>query len=71
MDKLKIQGGHSLHGEVTISGAKNAALPELCAALLTASPIRLDNVPHLDDVNTMFKLIANMGAKIERQETQC
>ncbi len=68
MDKLKIQGGHSLHGEVTISGAKNAALPELCAALLTASPIRLDNVPHLDDVNTMFKLIANMGAKIERQE---
>lgn len=67
MDKLKIQGGRPLHGEVTISGAKNAALPELCAALLTASPIQLDNVPRLDDVNTMFKLISNMGAKIERQ----
>jgi UDP-N-acetylglucosamine 1-carboxyvinyltransferase len=67
MDKLKIQGGRPLHGEVTISGAKNAALPELCAALLTASPVHLDNVPRLDDVNTMFKLISNMGAKIERQ----
>lgn len=68
MDKLKIQGGRSLNGEVTISGAKNAALPELCAALLTESPVRLDNVPRLDDINTMFKLISNMGAKIERQD---
>ena len=50
-----------MHGEVLISGAKNAALPELCAALLTADPVVLHNVPRLQDVSTMLKLIGNMG----------
>ena len=66
MHKLLIRGGLPLHGEVTISGAKNAALPELCAALLTADPVTLTNVPHLQDVLTMQQLIANMGVAIER-----
>ena len=66
MHKLLIRGGRPLHGDVTISGAKNAALPELCAALLTADPVTLTNVPHLQDVLTMQQLIANMGVAIER-----
>ncbi|HVZ44615.1 MAG TPA: UDP-N-acetylglucosamine 1-carboxyvinyltransferase [Ramlibacter sp.] len=61
MDKLLIRGGRELHGEVRISGAKNAALPELCAALLTEEPMTLENVPRLQDVVTMLKLIRNMG----------
>jgi UDP-N-acetylglucosamine 1-carboxyvinyltransferase len=61
MDKLMITGGKSLHGTVAISGAKNAALPELCAALLTADEVTLTNVPRLQDVSTMLKLIRNMG----------
>lgn len=61
MDKLLIRGGRELHGEVPISGAKNAALPELCAALLTDQPVTLENVPRLQDVVTMLKLIRNMG----------
>jgi UDP-N-acetylglucosamine 1-carboxyvinyltransferase len=66
MDKLLIRGGRQLHGEVRISGAKNAALPELCATLLTADPVVLSNVPRLQDVSTMLKLIRNMGVGIER-----
>ena len=66
MDKLIITGGAELHGEVVISGAKNAALPELCAALLSAEPVRLLNVPKLEDVSTMLKLIRNMGVTAER-----
>ncbi|MFZ2739577.1 MAG: UDP-N-acetylglucosamine 1-carboxyvinyltransferase [Burkholderiaceae bacterium] len=66
MDKLLIRGGQQLHGEVGISGAKNAALPELCASLLTADPVTLLNVPRLQDVSTMLKLIRNMGVEIER-----
>jgi UDP-N-acetylglucosamine 1-carboxyvinyltransferase len=66
MDKLLIRGGRQLHGEVRISGAKNAALPELCAALLTAEPVTLHNVPRLQDVATMLKLIRNMGVSAER-----
>ncbi len=66
MDKLLIRGGRTLHGEVQISGAKNAALPELCACLLTAEPVTLINVPRLQDVSTMQKLIRNMGASVER-----
>ncbi|MEA3395538.1 MAG: UDP-N-acetylglucosamine 1-carboxyvinyltransferase [Pseudomonadota bacterium] len=65
MDKLLIRGGRELRGEVLISGAKNAALPELCAALLTAQPVTLRNVPRLQDVATMLKLIRNMGVKAE------
>ena len=66
MDKLLIKGGKSLSGTVDISGAKNAALPELCAALLTADPVTLGNVPRLQDVATMLKLIRNMGVRAER-----
>src|SRR5512139_222 len=65
MDKLLIRGGRELHGEVQISGAKNAALPELCAALLSAQPVTLRNVPRLQDVATMLKLIRNMGVQVE------
>ena len=66
MDKLLITGGAELRGEVVISGAKNAALPELCAALLSAEPVTLLNVPKLEDVSTMLKLIRNMGVTAER-----
>jgi UDP-N-acetylglucosamine 1-carboxyvinyltransferase len=66
MDKLLIRGGRQLHGEVRISGAKNAALPELCAALLTDQPVVLENVPRLQDVATMLTLIRNMGVQVER-----
>ena len=64
MDKLLIRGGRTLAGEVRISGAKNAALPELCAALLTAAPVTLTNVPRLQDVATMQRLIRNMGVEV-------
>ena len=67
MDRLKIRGGRALKGEVSISGAKNAALPELCAALLSAEPVVLRNVPRLQDVATMLKLIAHMGVTTQRQ----
>jgi len=66
MDKLLIRGGRSLHGKVLISGAKNAALPELCATLLTSDPVTLRNVPRLQDVSTMLKLIRHMGVQIEQ-----
>ncbi len=65
MDKLLIRGGRPLNGEVLISGAKNAALPQLCAALLTAEPVTLHNVPQLQDVATMLKLLRHMGASAE------
>ncbi|WP_066268393.1 UDP-N-acetylglucosamine 1-carboxyvinyltransferase [Hydrogenophaga palleronii] len=68
MDKLRINGGRTLQGEVTISGAKNAALPELCAALLTAEPVTLKNVPRLQDVATMRKLLDNMGVQLQLQD---
>ncbi|MGA0570186.1 UDP-N-acetylglucosamine 1-carboxyvinyltransferase [Variovorax sp. VNK109] len=68
MDKLLIRGGRPLNGEVRISGAKNAALPELCAALLTAEPVTLTNVPRLQDVSTMLKLIRNMGVGADWSE---
>lgn len=65
MDKLRITGGVELHGEVVISGAKNAALPEMCAALLTNEPVKLLNMPRLHDVTTMRQLLENMGVKSE------
>jgi len=68
MDKLLIRGGRQLHGEVRVSGAKNAALPELCAALLTAEPVMLQNVPRLQDVTTMLTLLRNMGVNVERDD---
>jgi UDP-N-acetylglucosamine 1-carboxyvinyltransferase len=66
MDKLQIRGGRRLQGEVAISGAKNAALPELCAALLTADALTLHNVPRLQDVGTMLRLIRNMGVQVDQ-----
>ena len=70
MDKLLIRGGRPLNGEVAISGAKNAALPELCAALLTAEPVQLRNVPRLQDVSTTLKLLRSMGVVADRSETE-
>jgi UDP-N-acetylglucosamine 1-carboxyvinyltransferase len=64
MDKFRISGGRPLEGEVHISGAKNAALPILCASLLTERPLSLENVPQLMDVATMAKLLAQMGVEI-------
>ncbi|MEY2875557.1 MAG: UDP-N-acetylglucosamine 1-carboxyvinyltransferase, partial [Pseudomonadota bacterium] len=70
MDKLLIRGGRTLQGEVTISGAKNAALPELCATLLTAEPVTLANVPVLKDVATTLKVLAQLGATSTRTAEQ-
>ncbi len=61
MDKLVIEGGQPLEGEIRVSGAKNAALPILCAALLTSEPLALTNVPRLNDVRTMESLLGQMG----------
>ncbi len=67
MDKLLIRGGKPLHGEMIVSGAKNAALPELCAALLTTEPVTLRNVPKLQDIATMSKLIRHMGVEVQAE----
>ena len=69
MDKLKIRGGTRLAGEITVSGAKNAALPILIASLLTADELIVDNVPQLQDVATTLKLLKQMGVAIERDGT--
>lgn len=66
MQKLIIEGGARLSGEVAISGAKNAALPILCAALLTREPVTFTNVPRLNDIGTLLQLIGQMGVKVER-----
>lgn len=66
MDKLVITGGTPLAGEIAVSGAKNAALPILCASLLTSEPLVLDNVPELQDVATTLKLLKQMGVHVER-----
>ena len=68
MDKLVIEGGVPLSGEVAVSGAKNATLPILCAALLTPEPLRVENVPHLRDVTTMLGLLAQMGVAVSMDE---
>ena len=70
MDKLLIRGGRPLQGEVSISGAKNAALPELCAALLTSEPVTLSHVPQLQDVATMLKLLRHMGVSATRDAAE-
>ena len=66
MDKLIITGGNRLFGEIPISGAKNAALPILCAGLLTADTLELTNVPRLHDVTTMLRLLRQMGLQAEQ-----
>ena len=66
MEKLIIQGGAKLNGEVTISGAKNAALPILCASLLAETPLHLSAVAALKDIDTTLKLLGMMGVIITR-----
>lgn len=68
MDKLIITGGNVLHGEVRVSGAKNAALPILAATLLADEPVKICNLPHLQDVTTMLELLGNMGAQFTVDE---
>ncbi len=68
MDQLRIRGGRRLAGEIVISGAKNAALPEMCAALLTAERVQLHNVPSLNDVTTMARLLKTLGVDLEMTE---
>ncbi len=70
MDKLQIFGGIPLRGEIAMSGAKNAALPLLCAALLTQDPVTFTNVPHLNDIGTMLNLLAQMGVKVMRESAK-
>src|SRR6266536_1875510 len=65
MDKFVIRGGNPLLGTVRISGAKNAALPAMAAALLTEEPVILENVPKVRDIETTRKLFAAMGAEVE------
>src|SRR5258706_3162102 len=68
MDKRLIAGGWRVEGEIRVAGAKNAALPILCAALLTPEPLVLFNVPRLNDVRTMQTLLGQMGVKAERDD---
>jgi UDP-N-acetylglucosamine 1-carboxyvinyltransferase len=68
MDKLLINGGVALNGEIRISGAKNAALPILMGALLVDSPVRIGNVPHLHDITTTLELLGRMGVSITVDE---
>jgi UDP-N-acetylglucosamine 1-carboxyvinyltransferase len=63
VDRLQIEGGIALHGNVKISGAKNAALPIIAAALLADAPVKLANIPHLRDITTMLALLSNMGVR--------
>jgi len=65
MDTLRITGGAALHGEVRISGAKNSALPILCASLLTAEPVTLHNIPALNDIGTTIRLLSQLGVKTQ------
>ena len=68
MDKLQIQGGTPLSGEVRISGAKNATLPILAASLLADDPVVVANVPHLQDVTTTIELLGRMGVSVTIDE---
>ena len=67
MDRLRVQGGQRLSGEIPVSGAKNAALPILCAALLSTQPLDLDNVPRLHDVDTALRLLSQLGVRSHRE----
>ena len=65
MDKFVIRGGNPLLGTIRVSGAKNAALPCMAAALLTEEPVILENIPQVRDIETTRKLLAAMGAEVE------
>ncbi len=68
MDRFHIEGGARLQGTVRISGAKNSALPAMAAALLTADPVHLKNIPRVRDIITMGRLLAHMSARVETRE---
>ena len=68
MDKLLIKGRNQLVGEIFASGAKNSALPILAASLLADSPMKVGNLPHLNDVTTMIELLGSMGIEIKLNE---
>jgi UDP-N-acetylglucosamine 1-carboxyvinyltransferase len=70
VDKLVISGGHPLHGELTISGSKNAALPLMAACLLTSEPCVITNVPSLVDVSTMTELLTHLGVEVRSDGDQ-
>jgi len=65
MEKFLIHGGRPLHGRIAVSGAKNAALPAMAAALLTGEPVRLENVPRVRDIRTMARLLGTIGAEVD------
>ena len=69
-DRLVIEGGIPLHGEVVVSGSKNAALPEMAAALLSSGPLLLHNVPEIEDVGTMCSILESLGVKAKRRSEQ-
>jgi UDP-N-acetylglucosamine 1-carboxyvinyltransferase len=70
MDKIKIIGGNQLHGKISISGAKNAALPLICAGLLTDEPVRLENMPVLSDIRSLNALLLQLGTVIEEENSK-
>ena len=68
MDKIKIIGGNPLFGKVYISGAKNTALPIICASLLTDEPVTIKNIPFLSDIKSLNSLLLQLGTQIETKE---
>ena len=68
MDRIVIQGGTRLHGEVKVSGSKNAALPQMAACLLAPGKSTLRNIPHLRDVSTMIDVLRELGAHVSRED---
>ena len=71
MDKIKIIGGKQLNGKIFISGAKNAALPLICASLLTDKPVVLKNTPQLSDITFLNSLLEYMGLKVSSSDVDC
>jgi UDP-N-acetylglucosamine 1-carboxyvinyltransferase len=70
MDRIRVRGGRPLEGQITIGGAKNAALPILAASLLTDEPLRLANVPDLADIESMARLLETLGVVVRRRESE-
>jgi UDP-N-acetylglucosamine 1-carboxyvinyltransferase len=70
MDKIKVIGGNTLEGKIYISGAKNAALPLICASLLTEKEVILKNVPKLSDITFLNSLLEFMGLKVSKKEEE-
>ena len=65
MEMFEVEGGVPLHGEVTLSGSKNAALPMMAAAILAEGKVTLRRVPHLRDINTMIEMLPQLGVEVE------